>query len=104
MLGGDIVINTLLPLTSPNTPEGGKLHELLSLNKEEISYPGMDMISFFTKVDFEQIPKHKAAITEAGMCPSKLEIDKLRQNDDEENPIDQNKTMFVKHFLEKKLI
>ena len=103
--GNDIVINTFIPLTSPNTPEGKRLHELLSLSKEEISYLGMDKISFFTKVDFEQIPRLKAAITEAGMWPSKLEIDRFRRDDDqEENPIDLNKTMFVKCFLEKKFL
>jgi hypothetical protein len=101
--GGDIVINTILPLTSPNTPEGKKLQELLSLSKDEISYLGMDKISFFTKVDFEEIPQLKAAIIEAGMWHSKLEIDRYSWEDDkEERPIDQDKTMFVKHFLEKK--
>jgi hypothetical protein len=41
----DVVINTFLPITSQNTPEGKKLYESLSLSREEITYLGMDRIS-----------------------------------------------------------
>ena len=96
---GDIVINTFLPIVSPNTPEGKKLHELLSLSKEEITYLGMDKISFLQKVDFEQLPVFKQALIDSGIWPTKLMLDECEQK---ESMIDMDKTMFVKKFLDKK--
>ena len=96
---GDIVINTFLPLVSPNTPEGKKLHEQLSLSKDEIAYLGMDKISFLQKIDFEQIPVLKQALIDADIWATKLVLD---DNEQEESLIDPDKTMFVKKFLDKK--
>ena len=104
--GGDIVINTFLPITSHNTPEGKKLYELLSLSKEEITYLGMDRISFFVKVDFEQIPRLKQALIDSTIWQLKIKLEHILAQDEEpgyiESLIDLNKTMFVKNFLDKR--
>jgi len=98
----DIVINTFLPLTSVGTPEGRKLQEILSLTKEDINYLGMDKISFYVHVDFEQIPLLKQALIDSNIWPTKLVLDEQGSVDgDDESLIDLNKTNFVKNFFEK---
>ncbi|MDR0836432.1 MAG: hypothetical protein LBN11_07645, partial [Tannerella sp.] len=100
--GDDIVVNTFLPLVGENTPEGKKLQELLFLSKEEIVYLGMDKLSFFTKVDFEQIPKLKQALIDSNIWKTKLALEELIDEDETEekkSSIDMNKTMFVKKFF-----
>ena len=99
--GGDIVINTFLPLTSQSTPEGKKLYESLLLSKEEIKYLGMDKISFLVKVDFEQIPKLKQALIESNFWPIKLVLDRICKDDETDTLIDRNKTIFVKNYFDK---
>jgi len=98
----DIVINTFLPLTSIVTPEGKKLHELLSLTKEELIYLGMDKISFYSRVDFEQIPILKQTLLDSNIWKAKLVIDAQGLEDgNDETLIDINKTNFVKNYFEK---
>ncbi|GHT58404.1 hypothetical protein AGMMS50239_02890 [Bacteroidia bacterium] len=102
--GDDIVVNTFLPLVGENTPEGKKLQKLLSLSKEEITYLGMDKLSFFTTVDFEQIPQLKQALIDSNIWKTKLAIEELFDEDEmEENKssIDMNKTTLVKKFFDK---
>ena len=102
--GEDIVINTFIPLASENTPEGKKFHELLPLSKEEMSYLGMDKLSFFAKVDFERIPVLKQAFITSGIWNTKLELDRMIDTsalEEGETPIDEQKTMFVKSFFDK---
>ena len=98
-----VVINTFLPLTSVDTPEGKKLHELLPLTKEELFYLGMDKMSFFLKVDFEQIPMLKQALIDSKIWEAKLAIEALNSVDDDDETlnIDLNKTMFVKNYFDK---
>jgi hypothetical protein len=99
----DIVVNTFIPLASEITPEGKKLHEALQLGKEDIKYLGMDKLSFFTDVDFEQIPVLKQALIDSGIWLTKLLLDKMPYKDSEEDEphIDMQKTLFVKTFFDK---
>jgi len=102
--GDDLVMNTFLPLTSNATPEGKKLQELLSISKEEINYLGMDKISFFFKVDFEQIPKLKQALVESNIWQTKLALESLynyNKSGIKEISVDANKTRLVKDFFDK---
>jgi len=98
--GDDLIVNTFIPIVGDNTPEGKKLQQLLSLSKKEITYLGMDKISFFIRVDFDQIPELKQALIDTDIWTLKLELDKLEN--DEDNPIDNNKTLFVKSYFEKR--
>jgi hypothetical protein len=101
--GDDIVVNTFLPLVGENTPDGKKLQKILSLSKEEIVYLGMDKLSFFTEVDFEQIPQLKQALIDSNIWKTKLALDELSDEDEteKESSIDMNKTMLVKKFFDK---
>ena len=88
-----------------NTPEGEKLQKLLFLSKEEIIYLGMDKISFFTRVDFDQVPELKQALIDSNIWPVKLELDGFYQVEDTDNgasPINIDKTMFVKNYFDKR--
>ena len=101
--GDDIIVNTFLPLVGENTPEGKKLQTLLSLSKEEIIYLGMDKISFFTRVDFDQVPELKQALIDSNIWQIKLELDTLGNADDDDIPsIDIDKTLFVKNYFDKR--
>ncbi|MDR2928055.1 MAG: hypothetical protein LBV41_07645 [Cytophagaceae bacterium] len=102
--GSDIVINTFLPLLSPDTPEGKKFHELLPLSNDDMNYLGMDKTSFLLTIDFEQIPVLKQALVEAGVWATKLKLDSLSNDgidDITKTSIDMNRTIFVKKFFEK---
>ena len=102
--GADIVINTFIPLASPNTPEGKILHKLLPLNKDAVIYLGMDKVSFFLNIDFEQIPTLKQALIDANIWQTKLVLDSVYERGalTENNiAIDKSKTMFVKQYFDK---
>ena len=86
--GDDIVVTTFLPLVSYNTPEGKKLQQLLSLSKEETIFLGMDRISFFIKVDFDQIPELKQALIDSNIWTIKLELDNLKEEDTNDDTYD----------------
>ena len=111
MQGNDIVINTFLPFTSSNTPEGQKLHQLIALSKDEIIYLGMDKLSFYSDVDFDQIPVLKNALIDSNIWETKLALDdnhaeEYEQYDDatkkEYQIKKQKKTQFVKTFFDKR--
>ena len=91
-------------MVGDNTPEGKELQKLLSLSKEEIIYLGMDKLSFFTRVDFEQIPALKQALIDSNIWPVKVELDSIYVEDADENDstIDVSKTMFVKNYFDKR--
>jgi len=102
--GVDIVINTFIPLASPNTPEGKKLHELLPLDKDAVIYLGMDKVSFFLDIDFEQIPALKQALIDSNIWQTKLVLDRIYERGalTENNiAIDSSKTKFVKQYFDK---
>jgi hypothetical protein len=94
-----LIVMTFLPLTSPDTWEGIYLQKHLGLQKEDIIFLGMDKLSFFLTVDFEQIPTLKKAL-------EKTEISKLIQfaaeDPDINFVIDPKKTQMVKKFFEQK--
>ena len=98
--GNDLIVNTFLPVISANMPEGKILSELLTLTNKDFEYFGADKLSFFSTIDFEQIPTLKQALIDADLWKTKLAIDKTSQNNGE-IAIDLNKTKIVKQFLEK---
>ena len=104
--GDDIIVNTFLPLLGDNTPDGKKLQKLLSLNRDEITYLGMDKLSFFTQVDFDKIPILKQALIDSDIWPIKLELDRLEDivddTDDNVSSTKIDKTMFVKNYFDKR--
>jgi len=103
--GDDIIINTFLPLVGDNTPEGKKLQKRLSLSREEIVFLGMDKISFFSRVDFDQIPELKQALIDSDIWKIKLALDDFYVEEDtadDYSPIDSAKTTFVKNYFEKR--
>jgi hypothetical protein len=59
-----LIIMTFLPLTSPEASEGAYLQKHFGLQMEDVKFLGMDKLSFFLTVDFEQIPVLKAALIE----------------------------------------
>jgi hypothetical protein len=99
----DIVVNTFLPLTSDDTPEGKKLHELLPLDKEEIVHLGMDKISFLLKVDFEKILLLKQAFIASNIWPTKILLNQMFDEEEtkDDGLIDMGKTMLVKNYIDK---
>lgn len=99
----DVIITTFIPLSSAAGPEGKRLNELLPLSKEEIVYLGMDKVSFYLNIDFEQIPVLKESLINSGIWETKLVLDRIFASEDEnENTrISQSKTKFVKDFFNK---
>jgi hypothetical protein len=102
--GNDLVVNTFLPLVSHYAPEGKKLQKILSISKDEFLYLGMDKLSFYLDVDFEQIPELKQALIEADIWQTKLILDRLiihEYLDDDDAAHVAKKTAFVKNFFNK---
>ncbi|MDL2224312.1 hypothetical protein LJB92_03250 [Bacteroidales bacterium OttesenSCG-928-M06] len=97
-----ILILTLLPLTSIITPEGKKLYDILGLSKSELIYLGMDKLSFYEQVDFDQIPVLKEALIQSGIW--KMRQCLLENKEEVEEIIEPNKerTYFVKAYFEKR--
>jgi hypothetical protein len=96
----DMIINTFLPITSENTPEGKKLRDLLLFTNKDMAYLGMDKLSFYGAIDFEQIPTLKQALINSDIWKTKIAVDKTMQKKSE-TTIDMNKTIFVKNFIDK---
>lgn len=99
----DVVITTFIPLSSADGPEGKKLNELFPLSKEDIVYLGMDKLSFYLNIDFEQIPILKEALINSGIWETKLILDRIFASEEEDNNtrINLSKTKFVKDFFNK---
>ena len=64
---GAVLILSFLPLSSPITPEGSVLQKELGIQLEDSKYIGLDKFSFYTKTDFDTLPKLKQALKKAGM-------------------------------------
>ena len=96
----DMIVNTFLPITSENTPEGKKLRDMLILSNEDIVYLGMDKLSFYSTIDFEQIPALKQALINSDIWKTKIAVDNAIQKKGEVM-IDMKKTLFVKKFIDK---
>jgi hypothetical protein len=94
--GDKIFVLSFLPLVSAVTPEGAKLHEILKLGKEDLIYLGMDKLSFYLFVDFDQIPVLKEALIASGIWTIKEKLDEACI---EFGGFDMKKTSFVKDFF-----
>lgn len=67
IINSDVFVLSFLPLCHHSTPEGQKLCELLQISKDDISFLGMDKLSFYSSINFEAIPKLKNALIESNM-------------------------------------
>ncbi|MDR2026398.1 MAG: hypothetical protein LBQ01_02415 [Prevotellaceae bacterium] len=94
--GNNLFIMSFLPFVNRITPEGAKLYSILNLSKDELIYLGMDKLSFYVAVDFDEIPVLKNALIESGIWQIKKELD---EGTGGENEIDRVKTQFVKNFF-----
>jgi hypothetical protein len=98
----NLIVLTFLPLVSPGTPEGVYLQERFGVQLEDLKFLGMDKLSFFLTVDFEQIPVLKEALIATGiwnLIAFAAKDAEMKMN----FSIDQKKTMMVKKFFEQKI-
>jgi hypothetical protein len=97
--GNNLLILTFLPLFSPRVPEGHAVKERLHLSKEDVTYLGMDKLSFFYDVDIEQIPKLKEVLFD------ELHLNYIRHLYStfrtKGEPFNEKRTSFVKNFFQK---
>jgi hypothetical protein len=96
--GDNLFVLSFLPFVSHSTPVGEKLHKILNLAKEDIVYLGMDKLSFYVLVDFDQIPVLKDALIASGIWSIKEMVD---EGCIENDGFDLKKTAFVKDFFDK---
>jgi hypothetical protein len=94
-----LIVLTFLPLVSPEAPEGERLYRKLGLQMEDTIFLGMDKLSFFCTVDFEQIPELKQILTDLGIGAL---IKYAAKHPDVNFTIDEKKTLMVKKFFDKK--
>ena len=88
---GAVLLLSFLPLSSPITPEGSILHKELGIQIEDSKYIGLDKLSFYTKTDFDAIPKLKEALKKAGMWHLTELIP--------DNPTERKEDQILKHFF-----
>lgn len=77
-IGDLLVVITFLFLTNDETPEGKKLNKLLSINKLDKEYLGIDTLPEFNRYHFEKNKRLSALFTEAG-CGSLLKLKNLKE-------------------------
>jgi hypothetical protein len=95
-----LIVTTFLPLASAETPTGANLQSLLGLQEEDVTLLGMDRLSFYLTVDFEQIPILKDAL----IATEIWDLVQYAANNPEMNfTIDREKTQMVKEFFEHKI-
>jgi hypothetical protein len=97
--GNKLFILSFLPAISSITPEGKKFYNILKLSKDELVYLGMDKLSFFVTVDFDEIPILKNAMVESGLWKIKQKLD--ADAPDGNVVADNVKTRFIKNFFQK---
>lgn len=68
IIGNKLYVLTFLPVCNQNTHEGQRLQQLLGISRKDIEFLGMDKLSFFIDNDFEQVPRLKKAIEDAGLA------------------------------------
>jgi hypothetical protein len=97
--GNNLLVLTLLPLLSQSVPEGRILYERLHLSTADLTYLGMDKLSFFYDVDIAQIPALKKVLFD------ELHLDYIRgiynSYHSKSDPFNEKKTLFVKNFFQK---
>jgi len=86
-----VLLLSFLPLSSPITPEGSKLHMELGLQLADSKYFGLDKFSFYTNTDFEAIPILQQALKKADMW----HLTEIQPNEKTERKEDQ----ILKHFF-----
>jgi hypothetical protein len=99
--GDKLFILSFLPVVCSITPEGKKLYDILKFTKDELVYLGMDKLSFFLTVDFEEIPILKNALIESGLWALKQRLDTIPRDENDANNINGIKTRFIKNFFQK---
>jgi hypothetical protein len=80
------------------TYEGKKFMDKYNLKKEDLAYLGMDKLSFFGDIDFEQVPLLEKDLIDMDLYGVK---DFLVGLDEYEPEYDSARTAFVKNFFEK---
>jgi hypothetical protein len=100
--GDNLIILDFLPLTFINSSAGVVLSTSLGLQAEDIAFLGMDKLSFFLTVDFDQIPVLKKALTITNIW-SLVRYAANNQELKEEFSIDEKKTQMVKQFFENRI-
>lgn len=98
--GTKLFVLSFLPYFTDDMDDTVFLNEALGLQREDIVYLGMDKLSFFLTVDFDQIPALKRVVGATGIWNLIEHIDKIP---DLHVVIDQKKTLMVKKFIERKL-
>ncbi|MDR2775041.1 MAG: hypothetical protein LBC19_09960 [Tannerella sp.] len=98
--GRKLIVLTFLPLISAETPEGEFLGRTLGLQTDDMIFLGMDKLSFFCTVDFEQIPVLKEALIAANVWNL---VEYATSHPDVTFTVDQKKTLMVKKFFEQKI-
>jgi hypothetical protein len=92
-----LIVLTFLPLVSSNTFTGEYLETSLGLTAEDMAFLGMDKLSFYLTVDFDQIPVLKKVLAITFVW----NLIEYAASDPEMNfTIDQKKTQMVKKFFE----
>ena len=86
-----MLILSFLPLSSPITPEGSILHKELGIQLEDSKYIGLDKFSFYTKTDFDTLPKLKQALIKADMW----HLTELKPT----NPMERKEDHILKNFF-----
>jgi hypothetical protein len=101
----DVLLQTFLPLTSPDVPEGKILCERLNLSVEDLKHLGMDKLSFFYDVDIEQIPALKKVLyDEIGLGYIRTLYTNLYAEEGyvaKDASVKEKRTQFVKNFFDK---
>ncbi|MDR1645830.1 MAG: hypothetical protein LBS05_08430 [Tannerellaceae bacterium] len=97
--GNNLIVLTFLPLFSQRVPEGKILSERLQLSQEDVTYLGMDRLSFFFDVDIDQIPALKKVLFD------ELHLEYIRDLYktfcDKDQALIGKRTSFVKNFFSK---
>ena len=88
---GAVLLLSFLPLASPITPEGIILHKELGIQLEDSKYIGLDKLSFYTKTDFDTLPKLKQALKSANMW----HLTEIQSN----NPTERKEDIILKNFF-----
>ncbi|MDR3262060.1 MAG: hypothetical protein LBT78_09565 [Tannerella sp.] len=96
--GDKLFILTFLPPINDMTYEGKKFMDMFHLKKEDLIHLGMDKLSFYEDVDFEQIPVLEKALIDLDLFGVNDTLVSLTNYEPEYDPA---RTAFVKSFFEK---
>lgn len=94
--GDKLIILSFLPIFALTTPRGAYLESRMKISRQDIEFLGMDKLSFFFTVDFEQIPTLHEMLYKVGVGPL-LEFESPDLLPFERDP---QKTLLVKKFFQ----